>query len=58
MWLFCVTAEKFPYLSKNDLKGKAELSLDEACHFGCCYFSLYISVLVKWTKNVAIENTD
>jgi len=30
--LLCVVADKFPCLSNNDLKGKAELSLDEVCH--------------------------
>jgi len=38
--LLCVNTDKFPYLSKNGLEGKAELSLDEACHFTCCCFSL------------------
>jgi len=33
MWVLCVTADKFPYLNKKGLKGKAKLSLDEVCHF-------------------------
>ena len=45
-----VTADKFPYLSNNDLKGKAQLSLDEARSFQLLltgYFSLYILRVLK-----------
>jgi len=42
--LLCVTADKFPQLSKNGLKGKAKLSLDEACHFSSCYLLWILSI--------------
>jgi len=39
-----VTADKFPYLSNNDLKGKAQLTLDEARSFQLLLTGYFFSV--------------
>jgi len=44
----CVTVDKFPLMSKNDLNGKAELSLDEASHFNSCYTCMPQLSVDRW----------
>jgi len=48
MYDSCVTVDKFPLMRKNDLNGKAELSLDEASHFNSCYTCMAQLSVDQW----------